>query len=167
MTLGFLRAADQAMVKPTSPSTRTTVSPADVFVSWSTTAENAARQFASHGDAARTSRKRRRLGFFAMPPREHLQQQQMRQLERAGLRIVHVPANLVRADTQQVSQYLSHRLQKLLQSVSPLRPPRLIESSAVLGGGAALSESELLVDEEDGEQLEAINDPDNAIDDLT
>ena len=90
----------------------------------------------------------------------------MQRLERAGLRIVHVPANLAGAEIEQVREYLIHRLQKLRESTMPAKPSRVTERVIAGGADGAAFENELLGDNDDG-QLEAINDPDNAIDDLT
>lgn len=166
MTLGFEPAHKEAVGKPTNIPLRTKVPQTDVFVSWRTTAETAAGEFASRADLIRQSFKRRRFGFFALPPRERLRLDQMQRLERAGLRIVHVPANLAGAEIEQVREYLIHRLQKLRESTMPAKPSRVTERVIAGGADGAAFENELLGDNDDG-QLEAINDPDNAIDDLT
>jgi hypothetical protein len=165
MTLGFQSARKEVMAKP--PMLRTRVSPTDVFAIWRTTVEMAAQEFSSRVLPAR-AHKRRRLGFFALPPRQRLQLAQMQQLERAGLRIVHVPSSLAGADLESVSAYLTQRLQqKMRDSALSLRTRGAGQLPDASAAAATASIEAFVDDEESSEQLEAINDPDNAVDDLT
>jgi hypothetical protein len=156
-----------SMGKLASPHLRTKVSSSDVFAIWRTSVEKAILEFSSRG-VSHGHGKRRRLGFFALAPRQRLHTSDMQRLERAGLRIVNVPSSLQGADAASLSTYLSQRLEKLLVTTGEVRPPVIAARASSGSDTVARSAGVIFEDDEvDLEQLEAINDPENATDDLT
>ncbi|KPF60204.1 hypothetical protein D621_01875 [beta proteobacterium AAP51] len=165
MQQGWTRVREEPMGRGSS--LRTKVTPNDVFLSWRTTAKRAAMEFSSREVFMKHPVRRRQIGFFAIGPRERLELQELQSLERAGLRVVHVPTSVAGQESQAVANYLASRIARLRENTTPNRYARSVESRAVAHDATNADALEVLVDASEEEQLEAINDPDNAIDDLT